>query len=207
MAPYSLMALFTAIILPLVALAIRSYLIEHVGYKDAGFWEAMTRISKYYLMLVTSLMTLYILPRFSEIDNIKEFKKEVLIFYKAVIPIFVIGLVVIYLLKSYIVVFVFSKEFQPVENLFLWQLLGDLLKVLAMVMVYQFLAKKMFWHYIVTEIFFLIMLYLTSVCFIDLFVVKVPVIGHFISYLVYYAIILLIFGSSIFRVDSNKEDL
>lgn len=207
MAPYSLMALFTAVILPLVALAIRSYIIENVSYKDAGFWEAMTRISKYYLMFVTSLMALYILPRFSEIDNIKEFKKEVLIFYKAVIPIFIIGLVVIYLLKSYIVVFVFSKEFQPVENLFLWQLLGDLLKVLAMVMVYQFLAKKMFWHYIVTEIFFLIMLYLTSIYFVDLYGAKGAVIGHFVSYLVYYAIILLIFGSSIFRVDTNKEEL
>jgi len=207
MAPYSLMALFTAIILPLVALAIRSYLIEHVGYKDAGYWEAMTRISKYYLMLVTSLMALYILPRFSEINNIKEFKKEVLVFYKAVIPIFVGGLVAIYLLKSYIVVFIFSKEFEPVENLFLWQLLGDLLKVLAMVLVYQFLAKKMFWHYIVTEIFFLVMLYLTSIYFIDLYGAKGAVIGHFVSYLVYYAIILLIFGSSLFRVDSNKEEL
>lgn len=207
MAPCSLMALFTAIILPLVALAIRSYIIENVSYKDAGYWEAMTRISKYYLMFVSALMALYILPRFSEIDSIKEFKKEVFIFYKAVIPIFVVGLFVIYLLKSYIVVFIFSKEFEPVENLFLWQLLGDLLKVLAMVLVYQFLAKKMFWHYIVTEIFFLIMLYLTSVCFIDLYGAKGAVIGHFISYLVYYAIILLIFGSSIFRVDSNKEDL
>src|SRR5690606_38680726 len=207
MAPYSLMALFTAIILPLVALAIRSYLIEHVGYKDAGYWEAMTRISKYYLMLVTSLMALYILPRFSEINNIKEFKKEVLVFYKAVIPIFVGGLVAIYLLKSYIVVFIFSKEFEPVENLFLWQLLGDLLKVLAMVLVYQFFAKKMFWHYIVTEIFFLVMLYLTSIYFIDLYGAKGAVIGHFVSYLVYYAIILLIFGSSLFRVDSNKEEL
>lgn len=207
MAPYSLMALFTAIILPLVALAIRSYLIEHVGYKDAGYWEAMTRISKYYLMLVTSLMALYILPRFSEINNIKEFKKEVLVFYKAVIPIFVGGLVAIYLLKSYIVVFIFSKEFEPVENLFLWQLLGDLLKVLAMVLVYQFLAKKMFWHYIVTEIFFLVMLYLTSIYFVDLYGAKGAVIGHFVSYLVYYAIILLIFGSSLFRVDSNKEEL
>src|SRR5690606_26214506 len=74
MAPYSVMALFSAIIFPLVALVIRSYIIENLGYKDAGFWEAMTRISKYYLMFVTSLMALYILPRFSELDSIKEFR-------------------------------------------------------------------------------------------------------------------------------------
>ncbi len=206
MEPYSIMALFSAIILPLVMLVIRSYIIENVGYKDAGFWEAMTRISKYYLMFVTSLMALYILPRFSEIDTIKEFRKEVLSFYKTVIPVFALGLVVIYLLKSYIVVFIFSKEFEPVENLFLWQLLGDLLKVLSMVITYQFLAKKMFWHYIVTEIFFLLVLYLTSIYFIDVYGVKGAVIGHFVSYLVYYAIVLLIFGSSIFGVDTEKNE-
>lgn len=206
MAHYSVMALFSAVILPLVTLVIRSYIIENVGYKDAGFWEAMTRISKYYLMLVTSLMAVYMLPRFAEIDSIKEFRKEVFSFYKAVMPSFIIGLLVIYLLRSYIVVFIFSNEFEPVENLFLWQLLGDLLKVLSMVIVYQFLAKKMFWHYIVTEIFFLVMLYLTSIYFVDLYGVKGAVVGHFVSYLIYYAIILLIFGSSIFGVDTIKED-
>lgn len=207
MAPYSVMALFSAVVLPIVSLIIRSYIIENVGYKDAGFWEAMTRISKYYLMLVTSLMAVYILPRFSEIDSIKEFRKEVLSFYKAVMPSFIVGLFIIYFLRSHIVLFIFSKEFEPVENLFLWQLLGDLLKVLSMVIVYQFLAKKMFWHYVVTEIFFLVMLYLLSVYFVDTYGVKGAVIGHFVSYLIYYAIILLIFGSSIFRVDSNKEEL
>jgi len=205
LSPYSIMALFSAIILPLLALVIRSYIIEHVGYKYAGFWEAMTRISKYYLMLVSSLMALYILPRFSEIDSIKEFRKEVVSFYKAVIPIFAIGLLLIYLLKHYIVLIVFSKEFEPVEDLFLWQLLGDLVKVLSMVIAYQFLAKKMFWHYIITEVFFLVTLYLTSIYFVDVFGVKGAVIGHFVSYIMYSAVILLIFWSSLFRLDTDKK--
>ena len=202
---YSLMALFSAVILPLVVLAIRSYIIDHIGYKDAGFWEAMTRISKYYLMLISSLMALYILPRFSEINDAKEFRKEVFGFYKTVMPKFLVGLIVIYLLKPLIVVGVFSDEFKPVEDLFLWQLMGDFLKVLSMVIAYQFLAKKMFWHYIVTEAFLVVILYITSIYFIDLFGVKGAVIGHFVSYLMYYALILLIFGTSLFKVDSVKK--
>jgi O-antigen/teichoic acid export membrane protein len=202
----SFTALFSAVLLPFVALAIRSYIIDNIGYKDAGFWEAMTRISKYYLMLVSSLMALYILPRFSEIETIKGFRKEVFSFYKTVIPKFALGLVIIYLLKSYIVTFVFSDEFEPVEDLFLWQLLGDFVKVLAMVIAYQFLAKKMFWHYIVTETFLVIILYATSIYFIKIFGVKGAVIGHFVSYLMYYAMILLIFGSSLFGVDKEEDD-
>lgn len=203
---YSVMALFSAVFLPLVALAIRSYIIENVGYKDAGFWEAMTRISKYYLMLVSSLIALYLLPRFSEIKSTEEFKKEVFSFYKTIVPFLIGGMLLIYLLKKYIVLAIFTDEFEPVENLFLWQLLGDFIKVLSIVIAYQFLAKKMFWHYVLTEAFLVIILYVTSVYFINLFGgIKGAVVAHFVSYLMYYSIILLIFGSSLFGVESEKN--
>jgi PST family polysaccharide transporter len=198
------MALFSAIILPLVFIAIRSYIIEHISYKDAGFWEAMTRISKYYLMLVTSLMALYILPRFTEIDSVKAFRKEVICFYKTIIPIFALGLLIIYLMRSIIVSVIFSEEFKPVEDLFFWQLLGDFIKVLSMVIAYQFLAKRMFWHYIVTEAFLVIILYTTSIYFIKLWGIEGVVIAHSVSYLMYYGVILLIFGSSLFGVENDN---
>jgi len=149
MSSYSIMALFSAVVLPIVIIAIRSYIIDNVGAKEAGFWEGMTRISKYYLLFISSLMTLYILPRFSEIDSKKEFRKEVFNFYKTIMPIFGLGLIVIYFLRKIIVPIVFSSEFKPVEDLFLWQLMGDFVKVLSIVIAYQFLAKRMFWHYII----------------------------------------------------------
>lgn len=200
---YSGMALFAAVIMPLVILSIRSYIIDTIGYKDAGHWEAMLRLSKYYLMMVSSLLGLYIIPRFSEINDIQEFKKEVFSLYKKIIPYFTGGLLLIYVLRSFIVWIVFSEEFQPVEDLFLWQLLGDFVKVLSMIIAYQFLAKKMFWHYIITEAFLVVLLYITSIYFIKLYGVEGAVIGHFVSHLMYYGVILLIFGSSLFGVDSG----
>ncbi|RSK39167.1 O-antigen translocase [Mangrovimonas spongiae] len=197
---YSLMALFSAIVLPMVALAIRTYVIDTIGDEEAGFLEAMNRISKYYLMFVSSLLTLYVLPRLSEIDNVKDFRNEVFGFYKSIIPIFFTGLLVIYLLRGFIVQIVFSSDFQPVEELFLWQLLGDFIKVLSIVIAYQFLAKKMFWHYIITEAFSVAILYATSIYFIDMYGVKGATIAHFVSYVMYYGIILLIFSSSLFGV-------
>lgn len=202
---YTGMALFSAIILPLVILAIRSHIIDTIGYKDAGFWEAMLRISKYYLMMVSSLLGLYIIPRFSEINDIKEFKKEVFSLYKTIVPYFALGLILIYVLRSFIVWLVFTEEFEPVEDLFLWQLLGDFVKVLSMIIAYQFLAKKMFWHYIITEAFLVLMLYITSIYFIKIYGVEGAVIGHFVSYLMYYGVILLIFGSSLFGVVKEQN--
>jgi hypothetical protein len=120
-------------------------------------------------------------------------------------PMFGLGLIIIYFIRPYIVSGIFSDEFQPVEDLFLWQLLGDFVKVLSIVIAYQFLAKKMFWHYVITEAFLVIMLYITSVYFIDVYGVKGAVIGHFVSYFIYYLVVLLIFGSSLFGVDNVRN--
>ena len=198
--PYAAMALVTAIALPLISICIRNYIISEIGIKEAGYWEAMNRISNYYLMFITSIITLYILPRFSKIHTKKEFKKEILGFYKSVIPIFGIGLIVLYFLRPLIVPLIFSEEFQPTENLFFWQLLGDFMKVLSLVISYQFLAKKMFTHFIVIEVFLVITLYFSSVYLIDVFGVEGAVIGHFLSYLMHYGIVLLIFGTSLFGI-------
>ena len=204
---FSLMALITAIFLPLVTIVIRNYIIENIGMKEAGYWEGMNRISNYYLMFVNSLLALYILPRFSEINKIKEFRKEVLNFYKTLMPAFGIGLVVIYLFRDFIISIIFSNEFRPMEDLFLWYLLGDFVKVLSVVIAYQFLAKKMFWHYMITEVFLVLLIYFSSIYFIDLYGVRGATIAHFVTYLFYFGVILLIFGTSLFGViqeDSNK---
>jgi PST family polysaccharide transporter len=199
------MALVTAIAVPITSILIRNFIIEELGIKQAGYWEAMNRISDYYLMFVTSIMTLYIIPRFSEIDNKKEFRKEVFSFYKSVMPIFGIGLLVIYFLRPFVVSLVFSDEFQPVEHLFLWQLLGDFLKVLSIVIAYQFLAKKMFAQFIIIEIFLVIMLYLVSVYLIDVYGVEGAVMGHFFSYLMHFLIVLLVFSNSLFGVLTEEK--
>jgi len=45
---YSLMALVSAVLGPMVLLAIRKNIILNLGIEQAGFWEAMGRVSSYY---------------------------------------------------------------------------------------------------------------------------------------------------------------
>lgn len=196
--PYTGMALVTAVALPVVSICIRNYIIDEVGMQDAGYWEAMNRLSSYYLMFITSIIMLYVVPKFSEIDTKSDFKKEIFGFYKTVMPIFGIGLIVLYVLKSFIVPLIFSDDFMPVENLFLWQLLGDFVKVLTLVISYQFLAKKMFMHFIMLELFLVIVLYFSSIFFVNRYGVEGAVMGHFLSYLLHYILVLLIFDKSLF---------
>src|SRR5690606_24701459 len=111
---YSLMALFSALVLPMVTVTIRNYIMDNNGAHAAGLWEAMRRISGYYMMFVSTLLVLYILPRFSEIESKSEFRKEVFNFYKTIMPIFGLGLVVIYFIRNIIIKIIFTSEFVEV---------------------------------------------------------------------------------------------
>lgn len=204
LSPYMIMALVSSIAMPIVMIFIRNYLIDEIGIKSAGYWTAMTRVSDYYLMFINSLMTLYILPRFSEIRSRRAFRKEVFSFYKTIMPAFIVLLTIIYLSRSLLIPALFTEDFRPVEDLFGYQILGDLMRVLSMVIAYQFLAKKMFSHFIVLEIFLFVMMYFSSIYLIDAFGLKGAVMGHFFSHLMYFGIILLIFGSSLFGVISEE---
>ena len=147
-------------------------------------------------------MVLYILPRFTEINLHKEFRKEVFSFYKTVLPIFAVILGVIYLSRSILVNLLFTEDFRPVEDLFGYQILGDFMRVMSMVIAYKFLAKKMFTHFIIIEIFLFIIMYVSSRYLIDVFGLKGAVMGHCLSYVMHFGIILLIFGSSLFGVSA-----
>ncbi len=204
LSPYMIMALVSTIALPIVMIIIRNYLISEIGIKEAGYWTAMTRVSDYYLMFIDSLMTLYILPRFTEINTRKEFRKEVFNFYKTIMPVFLGILLIIYLSRSLLINLLFTEEFRPVEDLFGYQILGDIMRVLSMVIAYQFLAKKMFTHFIILEIFLFVIMYLSSIYLIDGFGLRGAVMGHCLSYFMYFGIVILIFGSSLFGVADEE---
>ncbi|WP_179005515.1 O-antigen translocase [Winogradskyella forsetii] len=202
--PYMIMALVSTIAIPIVMIIIRNYLIDEIGIKAAGYWTAMTRVSDYYLMFFNSMMALYILPRYSQINSKREFRKEVFSFYKAIMPVFLVLLLIVYLSRSVLINILFTEDFRPVEDLFGYQILGDIARVLSLVIAYQFLAKKMFTHFIILEIFLFVIMYVSSIYLIDDFGVKGAVMGHCLSYFMYFGIIVLLFSSSLFGVLDDK---
>ena len=64
---YSLMALVSSVFGPLIFIAIRKYIIYNLSIEDAGFWEGMSRISSYYFLFITSILSIYFLPKNIEI--------------------------------------------------------------------------------------------------------------------------------------------
>jgi PST family polysaccharide transporter len=194
---YAFMTLISSLSFPLVFLGIRNLLIDTLGESNAGFWESTVRISSYYLLFILSLLNLFILPKMAEAQKPSEFRAIVFNFYKQILPFFVVGLILVYILRDWIVTLVFSKDFLPAADLFFWQMLGDFFRVLAMVMVYQFHAKKMLWHYIITDLFLALSLFLSAIYLVPKIGLEGVVLGHALTYILYFFIILFIFRKSL----------
>lgn len=195
---FAFMTLISSATFPLVFLGIRNFIIDTVGEAEAGYWESIQRVSNYYLLFVLSLLNLYILPKLAEAQTKQEFREIVFSFYKQILPLFILGLILVYILREWIIRLIFSEEFLPATDLFLWQMVGDFFRVLALVMVYQFHAKKMMWHYIFTDLFLALGLYFLALYFIPKAGLEGVVIGHAITYVCYFLIILSLFGKTLF---------
>lgn len=190
---YTIMALFSMIVLPMVYIAIRKAIGE-----GAGYWDAMTRISDYYFKFVATLMTLYILPQLAKADTAQAFRKEIVGFYKTILPLFAIGLLLIYLLRDFIVGLIFTEEFLPMTTLFKWQLLGDLFKVASIVIGYQIIAKNDLKLFLITEVISLVIIYGSGLYFVSKYGYEGASMGHCLSYFIHLLVLLFIFRKPLF---------
>ena len=193
-ASFILMALVSAICVPLSQMLIRAYLSQEFSLAYAGYWEAMIRLSTVYLLLVTTTLGVYYLPRLSELNAIEEIKKEIYLGYKFIFPLAVVGGIIVFVLRDWIINLLFSPSFAPMQDLFFWQMMGDALKIGSWILAYLMLSKAMTKLYISTEIIFtLSLIALTYIC-TQIFGFEGVSIAHLINYAMYWiAISLFIF--------------
>ncbi|MCX9543079.1 O-antigen translocase, partial [Vibrio cholerae] len=159
LAKFTAMALTSAACVPLIHILIRNHLGETLGWEAAGYWEAMWRLSAAYLMLVTTTLSVYYLPKLSELQDPAEIKKEILQGYKIILPVAAVCGLVIYLLRDSIIRVLFTAEFSEMELLFCWQMVGDVLKIGSWILAYLMLGKAMVKLFIFSEIAFSALFY------------------------------------------------
>lgn len=194
---YTLMALVSGVFGPLVFLAIRNDVIALLGIKPAGFWEAITRISTYYLMFITSMLSVYFLPKLALAKTPKKTKVIFMSYYRTVLPVFFMALVVLYFFRRVLVRMLFSADFQPVENLFLWQFIGDFFKAASLILGYQLLARKLTSVFIITEVVSMVTFYVLSYLFSRQYGIEGVVMAYALNYFIYLLILAVYFRSNL----------
>lgn len=183
---FVVMALVSAVCVPLSQIAIRYYLTKEFSLEYAGYWEAMIRLSATYLMLVTTTLSVYYLPRLSELTNIIDIKKEVYRGYQFIFPLALISGLFVYLCRDLIIRILFTDSFLPMEQLFLWQMIGDSLKIGSWILAFLMLSKAMTKLFVITEILFAISSVVLTIVGTKLFGFEGVSIAHIVNYAVYW---------------------
>lgn len=184
---YSAMTLTSLALLPVSQMLLRGYVISEISAVEAGIWEGMNRISQMYLSVITTAFSIYYLPRLSEISDNVELRREIFRCYKFIIPTLLLLITVIFLLRHFILWLLFSPAFYPMEDLFVWQLLGDFFKISSWLLAFIMVAKAKTTLFITTEIVFSLSYIL--LCFI--FLQNNGIIGLTQGYLINYIFYLM----------------
>ena len=123
----------------------------------AGIWDGMNRLSAAYLLLITTSIQVYYLPILSAIQNKKLLWKEIIKTEKILIPITFCAFLLIFLFRNLIINVLFTSEFNLMKSIFVYQLLGDIIKIAAWIIAYVMYAKAMTKQLILTDNIFTFM--------------------------------------------------
>lgn len=183
---FGLMGLTTALTVPISYMLIRDHLATNLGLAAAGYWQASWRISEIYLMLITSTLSVYYLPRLSEIKTASELINEIFKVYRYVMPLVIVGALIIYFLRDFIIQTLFTAYFLPMRELFPWQLAGDVIKIGSWVLAFVMLGRAMTKVFVVTEIVFAISFFLLSWMLVDAVGLKGVAMAYAVNYTLYW---------------------
>lgn len=186
---YALMALTSAICVPVGQIVVRNHLGDQFGWEAAGYWEAMWRLSSAYLMLITTTLGVYFLPRLSELTKAEDVKQEIRQGYKIILPAAVFAGVVIYLMRDFIITLLFTPDFLPMRDLFGWQMIGDTLKVGSWVLAFLMLGKAMFKMFIIAELIYTVGFIVLTYIFTAYYGFVGVAIAHAVNYMIYWLVV------------------
>lgn len=205
---YALMAFTSAACVPVSHMVVRDYLGDTFGLQAAGYWEAMWRLSAAYLMLVTTTLSVYYLPRLSELKCAHEIRVEIVQGYRVILPIAILGALIIYLLRDFIIATLFTQDFSPMRELFAWQMLGDILKIGGWILAYLMLGKAMVKLFICSEVIFATGFVIFTWGFTKVYGFQGVAIAHAVNYLLYWMVMaFFIWRKLVVQQDSTENKI
>lgn len=196
---FSLMAIVTAILVPVSQILLRNLIIDKVGIDGAGYWQGMMKVSDGYLLLIVTSLSTYYLPKLSSLKTNKELRNEIFKGYKIILPIVFFGCVIIYYLRFFIIKILYTPSFLQMETLFFWQLVGDFFKMAAWILSYLMLAKAMVKIFIFTEVLFTVLYVVLGFVFVHHLELIGITIAFALNYILYFLTMLFIFRKLIFN--------
>lgn len=197
---YTLASIIFIALTPSVQLFLRRYVISEISEVEAGIWEGMNRISAMYMMIINTSLSVYYIPRLSELKTPQELRTEIVKAYKFIIPFTLILFSGIYLFRKFVVYLLFTPAFYPMESLFAWQLSLDFVNTCSFILSYMVIAKALIFEYTITSIIFSSLYVVLAYWLLTLQHNVVGIIqGNIITQVFYFFIFVFLFRKIIFK--------
>ncbi|MFV5702398.1 O-antigen translocase [Flavobacterium sp. XS2P12] len=196
---YSLMAIVSALTLPVSQILFRNILITKFGIDQAGYWQGMMRISDAYLMIITTSLSTYFLPKLSSIKTDSGLRSEIMKGFKLIVPFLLLSCLGIYFFRFILIKLLFTSDFIAMGQLFYWQLIGDFFKMTSWILAYLMLAKAMTKMYIFSEIVFSFGYVGLGYLFVEKFQLEGAVMSFAMTYFFYFLFMLFVFKKLLFN--------
>lgn len=185
---YMLMAITSALTVPISLILVRTILIHQVGWEATGHWQAVWKISEVYLGVITMALGTYYLPRLSSLVGVDAIADEINKTARIIIPVVAAMALCVYLLRDLAIWILFTSDFTAARDLFAIQLCGDVIKIASWLYAYPMLSRGATKWFMSVEVIFST----TFVILTYIFVSYVGIKGATIAYLVNYSICFLI---------------
>ena len=195
---FSLMAIMAPICLVGATFTVRYYIYDEFDSNHAGSWEAMWRISAIYLLFLTTTFKFYLVPTFTNLEN-NSLKKEVFKIWKTILPIIVIITLGVYIAKDLIIDILFTSEFNLINSLILFHLLGDIIKINCWVLGNILVAKAKTNHFILFQLEWSIVFVVLSIILANIYGFVGLSIAYFSTYIIHFLLLNIYFRKLLWR--------
>ncbi|MFT5759448.1 MAG: PST family polysaccharide transporter [Alteromonadaceae bacterium] len=197
---------FTSIVVSNISLMyLRGYLTDASSSIEAGYWQGIWTLSQVSLSLIVTSLTTYFLPTLSKIDTKCRMTLELKKGIKLIIPVAASIALALFLLRDYVILILYTDEFYPMRELFLWQMVGNVIKACAWLFGYVLVAKAMVKHAVVIEVLHAIAWVGISVCLIDEFGIVGITYSYAIASALHLIALLFIYKYQVFKpLESNE---
>jgi len=154
LAAFSVMTLSSALLPPLINIAVRDHLAAQFGWEQVGYWQAVSKVSDAYLLFLTTAINIYYLPKLASTHERASLMFELRNAYRYLLPAVVALAAVVYVLRDWVTRLLFSADFMSANALYGPQLLGDVIKIASFILSYVMLAKAMTRLFVISECVF-----------------------------------------------------
>jgi PST family polysaccharide transporter len=154
LAAFSIMTLTSALLLPLINIAVRNHLAVQYGWEQVGYWQAVSKVSDAYLLFLTTAINIYYLPKLAATHDRDALTSELRHAYRYLMPAVLVLALLVYAMRGWVTRLLFSADFAAANVLYGPQLLGDVLKIASFMLSYLMLAKAMTRLFVISECVF-----------------------------------------------------